>query len=307
MDLSVKATETKVPELIEISQSPPSTASATTVTATNCSINTTTNSSKVTMLNYFEKVPSKACVVQENPRKSAPIFNKQHVDEFQSRKTQFDDELARGLATTDYFSSIKFGQHVPYRINRPPRGSLRARLFQYHEDVRPPYFGTWQKRSKLVTGRRPYGLDTEVFDYEVDSEAEWDIGGPGESLKGDDSDDEEEQDDYEIDMKTFVPHGYVSDDEIESDKEEENQSANQSIEERDCDANNDSDSDVKIISEVKTQKQQAEQQQQAPKQTPKMDIKPIVIGINYEDNPSISETKSQFLRTFQGFSCSVKD
>lgn len=269
MDLTVIPREMTVPELIEISHSPTPTVSTTTLAATNGSNNNNNSTlARVTMLNYFEKVPSKACVVQENPRKSAPIFNKQHVDKFQSRIQKFDEELAHGSATTDYFSSIKVSEHVPYRINCPPRGSLRARLFQYHEDVRPPYFGTWQKRSKLVTGRRPHGLDTEIFDYDVDSEAEWDIGGPGESLKGDDSDDEEEQDDYEIDMKTFVPHGYVSDDEID-----------------------DSDSDVKIISEVKTQKQ-----------TPRMDIRPILIGINYEDGPA---TKSHFLRTFQGFSCTM--
>lgn len=303
MDLSIKPPVNIAPELIEISHSPtPQEPVAAIAPSTS---NNTNASTKVTMLNFFEKVPSKACVVQENPRKSAPVFNKQHVDEFQSRLEQFDKELAQGSAETNYFSSIKLGEHVPFRINRTPRRSLRARLFQFHEDVRPPYFGTWQKRSNLVSGRRPYGQDNDIFDYEVDSEAEWDIGGPGESLKGDDSDDEEEQDDYEIDMKTFVPHGYVSDDEIASDKEEENQSADQSMEQRDCDAENDSDSDIKIISELKTQKHQAEQQ--APKQTPKMDIKPIVIGINYEDKPSISETKSQFLRSFQGFPCNVKE
>lgn len=209
-----------------------------------------------TVLNYFKKLPPKAPVIEET-RKSAPAHNQQQVDTFQ--KDNFDALLytptplnANSIVT--YLASIKLGKHVPIRLKQPPRGPLRSRLLQYSEDVRPPYFGTWQKRSKFVTGRRPFIKDESLFDYEVDSEAEWDIGGPGESLKGDDSEDEEEMDDYEIDMKTFVPHGYVSDDEVEvhSDQEDNGvRSANQSADNVICidDEDNASNNSVKIISE----------------------------------------------------------
>jgi len=156
-----------------------------------------------------------------------------------------------------------------------------------------------------VTGRRPFGQDDNVFDYEVDSEAEWDLGGPGESLKGDDSEDDEELDDYEIDMKTFVPHGYVSDDEVNVNSDnEENPSTNRGSD-VDCDAENDSNSDVKIVSEVRVKPNEQQQPiaQQVLKQTPKMDIKPITLGLSFDDCPSLSETKLQFLRAFQGTSC----
>lgn len=268
-----------------------------------------------TMFNYFTKLPSKDCISDENPRKSAPIFNKQHVDEFQtSRIERFDLELADTTSTSanTYLEALRTNHHKPYRVLKKPRGPLRSRLLQFSEDVRPPYFGTWQKTSKLVSGRKPYGQDTEIFDYDVDSEAEWDIGGPGESLKGDDSEDEEELDDYEIDMKTFVPHGYVSDDEVaNSDNEEHNQSANQSLE-LDCDQETDSNTDVKIIYECRNStvssangtNELQQQNQPAPKQTPKMDIKSIILGLNFEDSPSISESKAQFLRNFQGCDCS---
>lgn len=273
--------------------------------------------SNKTMFNYFVKLPSKDCIPDENPRKSAPIFNKQHVDEFQaSRIERFDQELLGTVEDSNntYLKILKSGQHAPYKIIKKPRGSLRSRLLQFSEDVRPPYFGTWQKTSKLVHSRRPCGQDTEIFDYDVDSEAEWDIGGPGESLKGDDSEDEEELDDYEIDMKTFVPHGYVSDDEVaNSDNEEQNQSANQSSE-LDCDQEPDSNSEVKVIYEYKNstvsnangtnELQQQQQNQSAPKQTPKMDIKSIILGLNFEDCPMLSESKAQFLRNFQGCDCS---
>ena len=47
------------------------------------------------------------------------------------------------------------------------------KFLSFCEDVRPPYYGTWSKTSKDVTGRRPFGKDTSCFDYEYDSEAEW--------------------------------------------------------------------------------------------------------------------------------------
>lgn len=277
--------------------------------------------SKKTMFNYFTKLPSKSSIVEiENPRKSAPVFNKQHVEEFQARLVHFDEilsNLSNNSTGTTYFNTIKSGEHKPYKYDRKIRGSLRARLLQFSEDVRPPYFGTWQKDSKLISGRRPFCLDTDAFDYDVDSEAEWDIGGPGESLKGDDSEEEEELDDYEIDMKTFVPHGYVSDDELAESEGEQNTSTSNSKtttnSKKDCDdAQNDSDSDIKIIADTRPIEKQTLKPPHAPqpaaqapqvKQTPKMDIKAITLGLSFEDNPTISESKIQFLKTFQGVSC----
>lgn len=294
-----------------------------------------------TMFNYFTKLPSKACIVEEaNPRKLAPAFNKQHVEEFIKNKLeQFDAELfcptnidrePKLSGVTNYLNDIKTAKHKPYKLNRKPRGPLRAKLLQYHEDVRPPYYGTWQRKSKQVTGRHPFRLDNDVFDYEIDSEAEWDIGGPGESLKGDDSEDDEELDDYEIDMKTFVPHGYVSDDEVEvhSDQEDpNNKSANQSMDEtKNCDVEDDSNS-VRIVCEYgniskndQGQKEQPQKQQQNRQQNAnspaqqgppplkltnsKTEIKPISLGLYFEAEPTIlSESKIQFLRAFQGVSC----
>lgn len=327
-----------------------------------------------TMLNYFTKLPSKAVVVEElNPRKSAPVFNRQHVEKFQNRLEQFDAELFNvnnnstsnrtnnnannhnhihnhtnsaidngsnnGLAngdnecltnnstsTNNYIADIKSGRHIPFAVRAKLRGPLRARLFQYHEDIRPPYYGTWQRKSRKISGRRPFAQDDDIFDYEVDSEAEWDIGGPGESLKGDDSDDEEELDEYEIDMQTFVPHGYVSDDEMEvhSDQEEA-PSANQSLEET-CDVEDDSNISCKIICEkgVKIPQPIASAQtphnpqrqtiqnpspaqlvQPPPVKQAKLEIKPIILGIHYENEEPIalSESKLQFMKAFQGLSC----
>uniref|UniRef100_A0A6G1SBV2 Chromatin assembly factor 1 subunit A-A n=1 Tax=Aceria tosichella TaxID=561515 RepID=A0A6G1SBV2_9ACAR len=246
--------------------------------------------------------------------------------------TRMDVEQHSPKFFVNYIKSIRSGQRKPFKVQVKPRGPLRAKLLQYHEDIRPPYYGTWQRKSRIITGRRPFAQDDDVFDYEVDSEAEWDIGGPGESLKGDDSDDDEELDEYEIDMKTFVPHGYVSDDEVEvHSDQEETPSANQSIDEI-CDVE-DSNLSVQIISEKRPNgssieaKQHGHPQQHLPQQPlqqtkqtvcdpspiqqqltstkQKQEIKPISLGIYYDDTqPTIlSESKIQFLRAFQGVAC----
>eukprot|EP01041_Mallomonas_annulata_P001737 gene1737-3356_t len=48
----------------------------------------------------------------------------------------------------------------------------RMRYFGFHADHRPPYWGTFSKRSRDVTGRRPFGRE-QCLDYDYDSEAEW--------------------------------------------------------------------------------------------------------------------------------------
>ena len=53
---------------------------------------------------------------------------------------------------------------------------LPKKFLRFHEDVRPPYDGTWSKKSPLVTGRKPFGKDVAVFEYDYDSECEWEEG-----------------------------------------------------------------------------------------------------------------------------------
>lgn len=100
------------------------------------------------------------------------------------------------------------------------RRRLSMKLLMFHTDVRPPYYGTFSKRSSMVTARRPHGKDP-YFDYEYDSEAEWE---PEDAETGDecDSADEDEEDTAvqgaaggeEVDEEGWmVPHGYLSDDE----------------------------------------------------------------------------------------------
>ncbi|KAH9053883.1 chromatin assembly factor 1 subunit A-domain-containing protein [Lactarius vividus] len=77
-----------------------------------------------------------------------------------------------------------------------------AKVFIFHEDERPGYFGTFTKRSRLIKPRRPFARDDIVIDYSYDSGAEWgeEEEGGGDDIMGDsddERDDEEESDDLE--------------------------------------------------------------------------------------------------------------
>ncbi|VDP67855.1 unnamed protein product, partial [Schistosoma mattheei] len=112
-------------------------------------------------------------------------------------------------------NSIALKQHG----NRGSGGTvwLRAKLFQFVENYRPAYYGTWRRRSCIVTGRRPFARDDYQLDYSIDSDDEWEEEEPGESITQSDNEDEEDEDeekgDEDDDDQFFVPHGYLSDDE----------------------------------------------------------------------------------------------
>eukprot|EP00842_Homolaphlyctis_polyrhiza_P004725 jgi/Hompol1/5253/HPOL_004279-RA len=89
------------------------------------------------------------------------------------------------------------------------------KLLQFSTDVRPAYFGTYIKTSTRISGRRPFGRDDALLDYDVDSEAEWEEDEPGEELKSEDDEEDDDMtvDDDEDENQWLVPHGYLSDDE----------------------------------------------------------------------------------------------
>ncbi|KAJ1553218.1 hypothetical protein HK096_008772, partial [Nowakowskiella sp. JEL0078] len=72
--------------------------------------------------------------------------------------------------------------------------------------------GVWIKRSRIITGRRPFALDNKNLDYEIDSDEEWEDD-DGEELKSDDDEDDVKIDVDEEEDGFVVPEGYFSDDE----------------------------------------------------------------------------------------------
>ncbi|VDD81839.1 unnamed protein product [Mesocestoides corti] len=99
----------------------------------------------------------------------------------------------------------------------------KAKLFQFVENYRPAYYGTWRRRSYVIKGRRPFSKDHLQLDYEVDSDDEWEEEEPGENISQSEGEEEEDlDDDDDEDAKFLVPHGYLSDDEgVRGDEDEE--------------------------------------------------------------------------------------
>ena len=54
------------------------------------------------------------------------------------------------------------------------------KFLQFWEDYRPAFYGTYSKSSKVIHGKSPWTRDKAIFNYEYDSEAEWEEGDPGE-------------------------------------------------------------------------------------------------------------------------------
>jgi len=85
----------------------------------------------------------------------------------------------------------------PYSEEKEMTFNNKNKFFLFHEDLRPPYFGTWSKTSKAVTGRTPFGKDP-LMDYDYDSEAEWEDTADAEMIDDDDAADlAEDRDDDE--------------------------------------------------------------------------------------------------------------
>ncbi|EFX76391.1 hypothetical protein DAPPUDRAFT_322245 [Daphnia pulex] len=107
-------------------------------------------------------------------------------------------------------------------IVHPVPHRMRPKLVQFWENRRPAYWGTWRKSSYSVGPRRPFGKEI-IFDYDVDSDDEWEEDvEPGESLTDSEGEGEEKEpaDEYEVDNEFLVPHGYLSDEEGEKDEDE---------------------------------------------------------------------------------------
>jgi hypothetical protein len=107
----------------------------------------------------------------------------------------------------------------PYAERRDVEVLNKYKFLSFHEDIRPPYYGTWSKPSKIVTGRSPFKQDTAFLDYEYDSEGEWEEGDEdiGEDCDDDACDDDEEKDEEHDDEDGWL----ADDDEIPEDVDEE--------------------------------------------------------------------------------------
>jgi hypothetical protein len=91
----------------------------------------------------------------------------------------------------------------------------RMKLYAFHDNRRPRYYGTFHKKSKVIKGRKPFAKDTSL-DYEFDSDDEWEDPDNEDSIAIDEVDKEEEGEEDESGEEEedfLVPDGYLSEDE----------------------------------------------------------------------------------------------
>jgi len=90
----------------------------------------------------------------------------------------------------------------------------KAKFYSFHDNYRPPYYGTWRWKSKSISGRRPFSKKEKRLNYEYDSDQEWEQE-PSDADECKSDEEELEKDELEEDENDgfFVDHGYLSTDE----------------------------------------------------------------------------------------------
>lgn len=171
----------------------------------------------------------------------APLIRR---DINQKDKENLINELEIQDVTKSYIKDLKEGKPISHGDNTWPveedddvilididlgesitehqqeKKKMRVKFLYFHENRRPPYFGTWRKRSNLIVPRKPFSLDKQFLNYEIDSDDEWEEEDPGESIRGSDDEDKENDsgNEYEVDNDFFVPHGHLSEDELDDEE-----------------------------------------------------------------------------------------
>ncbi|NP_001089089.1 chromatin assembly factor 1 subunit A-B [Xenopus laevis] len=169
---------------------------------------------------------------------------------------EVDDVQVLGETDPVLGSNMVLEEHIK-DIGVPERKKFgRMKLLQFCENHRPAYWGTSNKRSRVINPRKPWAQDTDMLDYEVDSDEEWEEEEPGESLshsEGENEDDDPKEEEDEDDDGFFVPHGYLSNDEGVSDEEctdPENQKVRQKLKAKEWDDLQSNSKKIRVLQPV---------------------------------------------------------
>ncbi|XP_016949590.1 chromatin assembly factor 1 subunit A [Drosophila biarmipes] len=198
------------------------------------------------------------------------------------RRTK-DDEEEDEVQVIDDLSNAG----LPIEVEQPKQlARMRAKYLHFADNRRPPYYGTWRKKSGSISARRPLAQDKVHFDYELDSDCEWEEEEPGESLSAseDEKERESEEESEEEYNEWYVPHGHLSDEELQNDGEID-------------------DGHTREAQKAKLQVLQQEFAQEMKKQTKK--IKPRLLGpvwLDENGNPS-QLFPAMFAHTIDMYAC----
>jgi chromatin assembly factor 1 subunit A len=160
----------------------------------------------------FDAEKFRSSINSKEKHDSGPIFGKLSPQAIASRKRRTRQVSVSVYVTVMPDNAFDAQPFAEQQIIQIPN---KYRFLSFHEDCRPAYHGTWSKKSSIVSGRNPLGKDTDVLDYEYDSEFEWEEGDDdiGEDVNDDGKDQEEDMDDEEGDIKNYnYQDGWMVDD-----------------------------------------------------------------------------------------------
>ncbi|KAJ1918205.1 hypothetical protein H4219_002762 [Mycoemilia scoparia] len=137
------------------------------------------------------------------------IQNVSRVNRDNSKQVEDDDSDA--MSVYSYIEEIDEADGLLSKLR-----SLSMKLIHFHDNRRPDYWGTWSKEVKSVNGRRPFAKDTDVFDYDFNSDAEWEVDEEGEELVSEEEDDDDDDEVVEEEEGIDDDDGFLVDENDES-------------------------------------------------------------------------------------------
>ncbi|EFP12648.1 hypothetical protein CRE_29796 [Caenorhabditis remanei] len=162
-----------------------------------------------------------------------------------------------------------------------PASKTKAKLFQFYDNRRPPYYGTWRKKAKSVKGSCPLAEETGI-DYEADSDDDWeDEPSDCEELNSDDEGEKDDEEDGEEDDGFFVPPCYLSDGEGEEETTSDGENGENKKDKKPKRVEIDSDNDDDDSNDAERKARLAQRAEEWAKRTEKkkeMVLKPRAVG-----------------------------
>ncbi|XP_031569059.1 uncharacterized protein LOC116303626 [Actinia tenebrosa] len=220
------------------------------------------------------------CMKELQKRKPLPPYRKERRRTIAAKSNNRKESTEKD-ETKDQTDAIEISDEETsdsesvVEIQHEEKKRMKVIFLKFHENNRPPYYGTQRKKSKKISPKDPLKKDEGLLNYEIDSDDEWEEEEPGESLSDDsDGDDDDAEDGEDEDEDGFmVPHGYLSDDEGIDADDEENQVDSASKEQQQ-------------LAKVKAWEAELKRKCKAKK--------PVCIGCVWPDDKNIHEMLQQF-------------
>ncbi|CAF0951021.1 unnamed protein product [Adineta steineri] len=203
-----------------------------------------------TMIKYFKPIDKSAQKDTQSSTTNGNNINQRCTDDFDQVVSKQDMNFV-----SDIIENLKSMKKIDIEINSRPRLNsdsnssqlqcltttmnnpyvIKTRYIHFPEKYfnRPPYYGTFKKASNANINPLKPDAPIDNIDYTVDSEGEWEEPcKDGEEIRSDAEDlSDAEAVDSDSDTDSFiVPHGHLSDDELNEDEQQQSTSTKQARE-----------------------------------------------------------------------------